>query len=221
MDLYKITPTRLIKKFIKIIRSKWLSKKIDSGRGCFIIGDYDLRVAIKKGKNAKIIINGRCKIQSWLGGKTPVNIYVDDNAKLTIDGNFDIGHGVMIFVGKGGELWIGGSIDDSGSGITCDTKILVNKNVNIGRDFICAWDVFITDSDWHLIEGQLSTRNVDIADHVWIANNSSILKGTYIGKGCIVASHSKLSGDIYPDNSLIGGVPAKVIKNSVKWHKDM
>jgi acetyltransferase-like isoleucine patch superfamily enzyme len=36
------------------------------------------------------------------------------------------------------------------------------------------------------------------------------MPNTNIGKGCIVASHSYVEG-VFPDFSIIGGVPAKVI----------
>jgi acetyltransferase-like isoleucine patch superfamily enzyme len=218
---YLFVPINLIRRAIRVIRSLLLSRLIDDGKGRFIICDHDLRVNIRKGKNAKIILNGKCKLSSWLGGKTPINIHLGENATLLIDGDFTIGHGVGILVGGNAKLSIGGCKSESGSGITCDTKIMVNKNLNVGKDFICSWDVFITDSDWHLIEGQVPTKEVVIADHVWIANSCSILKGTTIGSGCIVASHSKLAGTIYPENSVIGGVPAKVIKHPVRWQRDM
>ena len=198
-----------------------LSNLIDEGKGRFVICDHDLRINIRKGKNAKIILNGKCKLNSWLGGKTPINIHLGDNAMLLIDGDFEIGHGVGIMVGEYAKLTIGGCENESGAGITCDTKIMVNKSLTIGKDFICSWGVFITDSDWHMIEGQTPTQGVTIADHVWVGNNCSILKGTHIGNGCIVASHSKLYLKSFDEDSLIGGVPAKLIKRPVRWRRDL
>lgn len=209
------------KRLIRILRSQILSIKIDGGNGRFVICDHNLPIHIKKAKNAKIHIHGRCMFNSWLGGKIPVNIILKENAKLTILGDFAIGHGVGIMVDENAELIIGGKEQESGSGITCDSKIMVRRKVEIGRDFICAWNVFITDSDWHQIDGQNHSRPVVIGDHVWVGNNCSILNGTFIENGSIVASHSKLVGKKYPKNSLIGGVPAKVLKRTVTWHRDI
>lgn len=218
---YLLIPINFMNRTIRVIRSFLLSNLIDEGEGRFIICDHNLRVNIKKGKNAKIILNGKCKLNSWLGGKTPINIHLHDNALLKIDGDFEIGHGVGIAISENAKLTIGGRDNESGSGITCDTKIMVNKSLSIGKDFICSWNVFITDSDWHFIEGQIPTQEVTISDHVWVGNNCSILKGTHIGNGCMVASHSKLSSKSFEDDSLIGGAPAKVIKRPVRWHRDM
>lgn len=39
----------------------------------------------------------------------------------------------------------------------------------------------------------------------------TILDGTVIGNGCIVAAGAVVRGQ-FPDNSVIGGVPARIIK---------
>lgn len=48
--------------------------------------------------------------------------------------------------------------------------------------------------------------------------NSVILKGVTIGDGAIIAAGSVVSKDV-PPHTLVGGVPAKVIKENVEWSK--
>ncbi len=158
---------------------------------------------------------------SHLGGNAPIRIFIGDDGILKIDGDFTIGHGVRLFVSKGAILTIGGRESESESGITSDTLIMAKKSIDIGKDFMCAWGVFITDSDWHVIEDEDATSPVIIDDHVWIGNSCSVLKGSSIGKGSIIASHSKLIGKAYAGDSLIGGIPAKALKCPVVWHRDM
>lgn len=45
----------------------------------------------------------------------------------------------------------------------------------------------------------------------WIGANSTILKGVTVGKGAIVAAGAVVTGNV-PQFSIVGGVPAKVIK---------
>ena len=45
---------------------------------------------------------------------------------------------------------------------------------------------------------------------------ATILKGVRIGKGSIVAAGAVVTSDV-PPNSMVGGVPAKVIKSDVTW----
>ena len=114
-------------------------------------------------------------------------------------------------------LTIGGRGEQSGAGITADTLIMVAKHIEIGKDFVCAWNIFISDSDWHSIEGQPQQADVIIGDHVWVANSCSILKGAVIGDNSIVASHSKVTNKEFPKDSLLVGTPARVIKTNINW----
>lgn len=55
------------------------------------------------------------------------------------------------------------------------------------------------------------TAPIVIGNDVYIGLNSTILPGTIIGNRCIVGACSLVKGE-FPDNSVIAGVPAKVIK---------
>jgi acetyltransferase-like isoleucine patch superfamily enzyme len=61
----------------------------------------------------------------------------------------------------------------------------------------------------HLVEAFLGP--VIIKKNAWIAIGVIILPGVTIGEGAIVASGSVVSKDV-PPNTLVGGIPAKVIK---------
>lgn len=53
--------------------------------------------------------------------------------------------------------------------------------------------------------------DIEIGNGTWIGANSTILPGVKIGKGCVIAAGSVVNKDI-PDNVMVGGVPAKIIK---------
>ena len=46
---------------------------------------------------------------------------------------------------------------------------------------------------------------------VWIGGNVTILPGVTIGNNVVVAAGAVINKDV-PDNTLVGGVPARVIK---------
>lgn len=52
---------------------------------------------------------------------------------------------------------------------------------------------------------------VGIGNDVWISGNVTILPGVTIGNNVVVAAGAVINKDV-PDNTLVGGVPAKVIK---------
>jgi len=54
-------------------------------------------------------------------------------------------------------------------------------------------------------------KPVRIGDDVWIGGNVTILPGVTIGNNVIVAAGAAVTKDV-PDNTLVGGVPAKVIR---------
>ncbi len=223
MILKKISkiPYLIFKNFICRIRSFYYSSMIDQGQGKFVINEPFLRIKIKKSENSKLVVKGIITIESHLGGKTAVAIILEKNAILEIAGDFIIGNGVRLSVGYNALLYFGGKYKESGSGITSDTLIMANKSIIIGKDFLCAWGVFISDSDWHTINNMNHQADVVIGDHVWIANNSTVLKGSKIGDNSIIASQSKVSNKAYPTNSLLAGIPAKVVKTDITWSRDI
>jgi len=202
------------------VKSFMLTHKIDAGNVKITLISHFLKIHIVKNKSSRFIVNGNLRFQSHLLGGTSTSIILNDNSELIIDGDFVIGQNVKIYLSKNSKLYIGGKDKESDSGITSDCIIMTNKNIRIGKDFICAWQCFISDSDWHTIEGGYH-QNIFIGDHVWIANNCNILKGSNIGNNCIVASGSKTSNKIFADNSIIGGTPAKVLKKVVNWKRDI
>ena len=64
-----------------------------------------------------------------------------------------------------------------------------------------------------------SPKPVIIGRHVWIAPDSKIMKGAIIGDGCIIGSNTMVSKQI-PANALAVGMPAKVVKEGVRWTRE-
>ncbi|MDO5971123.1 hypothetical protein Q4Q35_15045 [Flavivirga aquimarina] len=214
-------PFRLIISLICRVRSWYYSLYIDGGNGRIIITKPFVKFKIKKDKTANLFIKGLFRVIPHISGKTISVIDMAANSKLEINGDFSIGNGVKFMLASNSSLVIGGKDKESDSGITANTMIMVYKNINIGKDFLCAWNVFISDSDWHSIDGQNHQADVSIADHTWVANNSSILKGSQIEENSIIASYTKVINKKYPKNSMIAGTPARVVKTDINWSRDI
>lgn len=147
------------------------------------------------------------------------SISISENAKLEVAGEFMIGPGTHLSISSGGQLLIDGKSKESASGITCRTRIMVEQDVRIGKDCIIAWGCFISDSDWHAIEGKPRCIPLRIGDHVWISHGVSIGKGAFIPDGCIVAPKSVVNGKRFQPYSLLAGQPAILKRNDVHWHR--
>lgn len=59
--------------------------------------------------------------------------------------------------------------------------------------------------------GSLIPNPVHVKKNAWIGAGATILPGVTIGKNSIVAAGAVVSKDV-PDNVIVGGVPAKIIK---------
>lgn len=57
----------------------------------------------------------------------------------------------------------------------------------------------------------LVPKPIHIKKNAWIGAGATILQGVTIGENAIVASGAVVSKDV-PDNTVVGGIPAKVIK---------
>ena len=97
------------------------------------------------------------------------------------------------------------------------TAVSEGEGIEIGDNVLVGSSVTVLDSDFHEIDpekrvgGNPKTGKVVIGDNVWIGDRVMILKGTAIGKNSVVAAGSVVSGE-FPANVVIGGVPARVIR---------
>lgn len=87
-------------------------------------------------------------------------------------------------------------------GITIEDNVLIAPKVSL-----------LTEG--HPIEPQdrhsLIPRPIHIKRNAWIGANATILQGVTIGENAVVAAGSVVSKDV-PDNMIVGGIPAKIIK---------
>lgn len=114
------------------------------------------------------------------------------------------------------------------------------KNIHVGEDFLTNYNVTILDiAPVHIgnyvmigpntlittvghplsIQGRREKKAyekpVTIGDDVWIGGNCTILPGVSIGNNVVVAAGAVVTKDV-PDNCVVAGIPAKVIKQLEK-----
>lgn len=143
---------------------------------------------------------------------TKINI----NGRLIIEGDFyHIGRGCRIDVAEGKTLQIG-----KDGFINPFTSIIVRNAVTIGDGTYISWNCQILDEDYHEVhyEGKIEKdKKIEIGNHVWIGTGVSIYQGTKIADGCVVAANAVVRGVFDQKNCIIGGNPAKVIKENISW----
>jgi acetyltransferase-like isoleucine patch superfamily enzyme len=113
--------------------------------------------------------------------------------------------------------------------INCGKHITIGKNVFINFDctFLALGGITIEDDVLIGPKVSLITENhplnpeerkgligkpILIKKKAWIGANATILPGVTIGENAVVAAGAVVSKDV-PDNTIVGGIPAKFIKN--------
>ncbi len=54
-------------------------------------------------------------------------------------------------------------------------------------------------------------QGITIGSNCWVGAKVTILDGSKVGDGCVIAAGAVVKGE-FPDNAIIGGVPAKILK---------
>ncbi len=173
------------------------------------------RIYFEQHSSAKISINGYFVFGATTLGnmsysKDESRLILDDSSHLDVD-HVTVGRGSRLKLAKNATAKIGYNTYFSDN-----CFIAVSTQLEIGRDCAISWETQILDDDGHQIEDRMTKKPIIIGDRVWIGSRTVILKGARIGSGCVVASGSVVAGQ-FPENCLIGGVPARVIKENIHW----
>lgn len=108
-----------------------------------------------------------------------------------------------------------------GSAIGAQSFLGGQGGIRIGKDVIMGPQVKIFSENHNYDQTNLIIRlqgesriGVTIGDNCWIGAGSTILDGVTISPGCVVAAGSVVTKSI-PENSLVAGVPAKIIQSRI------
>lgn len=152
-------------------------------------------------------------------GKSILNIF--EGGRMIFQNTACLSNNFTINIGRQGVLKIGNNFwSNYGLLISCSNKIM------FGDDTLLGWNCTFLDSDGHKMF-PLADKNgydsnsatVNIGNHVWFTSNTITLKGGGVGDNCVVAQGCVLTKKFNISNVCIGGVPARVIKESIMWEK--
>lgn len=128
-------------------------------------------------------------------------ISIASNGKLSI-GKWTKTHKRVTFAAVGGQLSIGeNSTFNRNDILVCRDKIDIGNNCSFGPN-VCIYDHdHIYDAQGTKNKG-IKTSPIIIEDNCWIGAGVIILRGTHIGKGCVIGAGTVVKGDI-PSLSLV------------------
>ena len=111
---------------------------------------------------------------------------------------------------------------DYGQNITVGKNVFINSGccfqdqggIEIGDNVLIGQQVVIATLNHDLLpekRANMLPAPVKIGNGVWIGAHATILSGVTIGDGAVVAAGAVVTKDV-PENTVVGGVPAKIIK---------
>lgn len=188
---------KLLNKYQNIKQRYWNIRQsnycVRGGDTCFFLSSCINNLS---GKAGNIQLGKSCKIRGELlvypyAGKIVMGdyCYLGEGSRIWSENEIIIGNNVLIAHNV--------DIHDSN-----DHPIDLEERRNHFRD-IC--------SVGHLSKYDLHSKKIYIDDDAWICFGASIMKGTVIGKGAIVAAHAVVTKDV-PPYTVVAGNPAVVIK---------
>lgn len=100
------------------------------------------------------------------------------------------------------------------------------QNLVVGNDCLFSFGIWMRTADPHLLYSVDSkerinpSRSIFVGDHVWIAQDSLILKGTEIGSGAVLKERLVATAVSIPSNTLWAGNPAQQIQKGVFYSNE-
>jgi acetyltransferase-like isoleucine patch superfamily enzyme len=160
-----------------------------------VFPDYSHRDSFKVGNNVSFFRNTILK---------GANIEIGDRSVI---------HEYCLINTRGGALKIGvDSSINSYSKLSCKGKVCIGDGVRIGSHFsLVASSHKFADKNIPIFKQGIECKGIVIEDNVWIGTHVVVLDGVRIGKNSIIAAGAVVNKNV-PENSIVGGVPAKFIK---------
>ena len=105
--------------------------------------------------------------------------------------------------------------NNSGIGINCEVygPVEIGENVMMGPEVV----IYTSGHNYSrtdipiMQQGSTDKKAVKIGNDVWIGRRAIIMPGVSVGDGCVIGAGAVVTHDV-PAFTVVGGVPAKVIK---------
>ena len=154
---------------------------------------------------------------------TKLNITIRGNNNTIFIGSCSSGSGLSICIEDDNNRVVLGNHFTVGP--NTELAAIEGTTIEFGDDCMLSANITLRTGDSHSITDLQGNRtnpskSIKIGNHVWIGNTVLIFKGTRVADNSIVAGGTvEVGGKKYPPHCIIGGNPAKVIKEGVDWDR--
>lgn len=198
-----------------------LHKKDGSQKDVLYIRGLSIRF---KGKNSVVEIWEPYNFGTWFG---------ENRCKIRITGNNNyiqikptvnrIGSIKLLGLKNNNKVTIGENLYITGV-TTIEFTGLSDMEFNIGNNCMFGQNIKMMLGDFHKIidldsniQTNIPKKGISIGNHVWLSRDVKIFKDVKIPDNSVVASGSIVTKSFEKENILIGGTPAKILKENINW----
>ena len=141
------------------------------------------------------------------------NIKIGDNTRIASNVKIFGAEDHLLEIGSGSYVGMNSFIEGFNAKVTIGDHVSFAPNVNLisGSGPNAST---VMQKVFPIVRGP-----VNIGDHSWIGGNCTIMPNVSIGKYCVVAANSFVNQS-FPDYSVIGGTPAKLIRTLTDSEKE-
>ena len=150
-------------------------------------------------------------------------LFLGNNNRVIIKEDINIIKNMSIYCGDSSFISIGKMF--SVNEILISTQRTSGYKITIGNDCLFSRGLVIRNGDGHTIFDEKTKEvlnrpeNVEIGNHVWVAESVKILKGSKIPDNCVVGAGSIVTKKFDEPNCILAGIPAKVIRTGINWSR--
>lgn len=200
-------PNRLLLKtlflrFFMLVRGYLFYRgKIFLGKGVKLYNKKNIFIGQNTTLESRVKIDGFCAQKLIIGKNSKIGAYSEIKCTshfskygkgLEIGNNFGIGK--FAFFG-------------------CSGKIKIGDNVIMGEYVSFHSENHNFSNTNKLIKDQgVTSKGITLGNDIWVGAKVTFLDGSEVGSRCVIAAGAVVK-DKFPNNVIIGGVPAKIIKH--------
>lgn len=213
VDLFK-TACEMMRRFFSKIYHGLLRTEV-YGKG------NKIEIASKREHDFKIVVRGNhneIKIgKNCLLSNTVITVQGDNNHIVIEDNARFIGPCRVVMAG-GSTLHIGNNAGIRGVEFNLDG----GASINVGALCMFSNGIVVRNHDSHKVIDRATgvvtnvACDITLGEHVWVCQNSTVLKGVTVGDHAVVAYGAVVVKDC-PAHAVVAGNPAKVVKNNIDW----
>ena len=137
------------------------------------------------------------------GARVADKVRIASSARFQLNGSLQLGS----------DTWIGHEVLVVGGGASVE----IGARCDIAPRVTIVTGTHRIDPDGPRVAGEGYSLPIRIGDGCWIGVGATVLGGTVIGEHSIVAAGAVVRGQ-FPARSLIGGIPARVIRSIDDLH---